>query len=591
MHGPTEIKYTALYERLSRDDELVGDSSSIQTQKVLLEDYARQHGFLPFEHYTDDGWSGGNFNRPSWQRMIADIESGKIGTVIVKDMSRVGREYLQTGYYTEIYFPQRDVRFIAISNNIDSNDRNSGEIAPFLNIMNEYYLRDCSRKMTQAYRVKGNSGKRLTTTPLYGYKRDPDDKTKWIVDEEAAAVVRRIYELALNHYGTRTIATMLSKERVEAPGHYMAARGINTIHKAENLSPYDWFPYTVRNILSKQEYIGDTVNFRSYKKSYKDKKRLKNDPQNWLIFKNTHEAIIDEETWYAVQQVRNVKRRCNKRHEPNILTGLVFCKDCGKRMYNHHRYCMSGGTQKDYEHYTCSTFANSSSRIEQQCSSHSIGTNPLKQLVLDTIRMMSEYAMNNEEAFRQKVRELCAAKEVSMQKDIQQRLKRMTHRRDEINTLLKKLYESYAFGKIPEEQFDLMMADYMKELSEVKAQIADDEQALSAMREDADRADQFLAVVRRYTVFTELTGEILNAYIERIEVHEKEKSPGSTKQQVDIYFKFIGAFPIPMPEPTSEEIAAEQERIRKAIKQQEYHQRYKAKKTAKVEAQQKAEAQ
>lgn len=592
MHGPTEIKYTALYERLSRDDELAGDSSSIQTQKVLLEDYARQHGFLPFEHYTDDGWSGGNFNRPSWQRMIADIESGKIGTVIVKDMSRVGREYLQTGYYTEIYFPQRDVRFIAISNNIDSNDRNSGEIAPFLNIMNEYYLRDCSRKMTQAYRVKGNSGKRLTTTPLYGYKRDPNDKTKWIVDEEAAAVVRRIYELVLSGYGPNAISVMLTQERIEAPGYYMAKRGINTIHKAENLQPYDWHSYTVGQILSKQEYIGDTVNFRSYKKSYKDKKRQKNDPKNWLIFKNTHEAIIDEQTWNTVQEIRKTKRRYNERHEPNIMTGLVYCPDCGRPMYEHRSsHNNKRGRKEVYERYTCSTHQNSMNRLERRCSAHYIGTKVLKQIVLDTIRTVSEYAIENPDTFSAKVREICSAKQEASQKDIQQHLKRMTHRRDEINALIKKLYESYAFGKIPEEQFDLMMADYMKELSEVKAQIAEDEQTLSAMQEDADRADQFLAIVRRYTDFAELTGEILNAYIERIEVHEKVKSPGSTKQQVDIYFKFIGAFPIPMPEPTQEEIAAEQERIRKAIKQREYHQRYKAKKTAKAKAQQKAEAQ
>ena len=309
MHGPTEIKSTALYERLSRDDELAGDSSSIQTQKALLEDYARQHGFVPFAHYTDDGWSGGNFDRPRWKDLVSDIEAGRIGTVIVKDMSRVGREYLQTGYYTEVFFPQNEVRFIAVSNGIDSIDRGSGEIAPFINIMNDFYLRDCSRKMTQAYQVKGKSGKRITNIPIYVYKKDPSDKNKWIIDEEVAPVVRHMFQLAANGYGPGKIATIFHKEKIEAPGYYMSSRGYNKIHKPDETKRYDWMASSIGTMLSKPEYIGHTVNFRSCKKHYKDKKRTFRAPEDWMIFENTHEAIVDEATWNAVQEIRKTKRR------------------------------------------------------------------------------------------------------------------------------------------------------------------------------------------------------------------------------------------------------------------------------------------
>ena len=566
MHGPTEIKSTALYERLSRDDELAGDSSSIQTQKALLEDYARQHGFVPFAHYTDDGWSGGNFDRPRWKDLIADIEAGRIGTVIVKDMSRVGREYLQTGYYTEVFFPQNEVRFIAVSNGIDSVDRGSGEIAPFINIMNDFYLRDCSRKMTQAYQVKGKSGKRITNIPIYGYKKDPADKTRWIVDEEAAPIVRRMFQLAANGYGPGKIATIFNKEKTEAPGYYMSSRGYNKIHKLDESKKYDWLASTVGSMLSKPEYLGHTVNFRSCKKHYKDKKRTFRAPEDWLIFENTHEAIIDEATWNTVQEIRKTKRRYNHYGEPNILTGLVYCPDCGKPMYEH-RNCRPGKGGPCDDRYECSTYNRMIKRSKWLCTSHSISRQSLTEIVLDAIRLVGRYAIENPQEFRRKVQEQFSVQQQAEIREISQRLKRLSRRREEINTLIKKLYESYAFGMIPEEQFTRMMADYTKELSEVKEQITADEQAMATYREDADRADQFLAVAKQFTDFIELTGEMLNAYVERIYVHARDRSTGTCTQQIDIHFRFIGQFPVPIPEPTPEELTAAEKRRQRLLKQ------------------------
>ena len=278
-------KITALYERLSHDDELIGDSNSVVNQKAMLESYAAQHGFTNCVHYTDDGWSGANFERPSWKRLVADIEAGKVGCVIAKDMSRVGRDYLQTGFYTEILFREKGVRFIAISNGVDSFDHNSGEFAPFLNIMNEWYVRDCSRKQKAQYQVRGRSGKPVTNTIPYGFKKDPEEKHHWLVDEEAADVVRRIFRLSVEGKGPLTIAKILMNDKVERPSYYLAQRGRGTCQSKTDMSrPYDWTSNTVADMLAKPEYMGHTVNFRAYKPSYKDKKMIKRPPEEWLIF-------------------------------------------------------------------------------------------------------------------------------------------------------------------------------------------------------------------------------------------------------------------------------------------------------------------
>ncbi len=308
---PELNKITALYERLSRDDEQSGDSNSIVNQKKMLEKFATEQGFVNLRHYTDDGWSGTNFDRPDWKRMLADIEDGTVGCVIVKDMSRIGRNYLEVGFYTEVLFRKKNVRFIAISNNVDSalND-GSNEFAPFLNIMNEWYVRDTSRKIKSVLHNKGMDGKHLTSNAIYGYKKDPDDPDLWIIDEEAAAVVRRIYQLIMDGNGPMQVARILKDEKIERPSYYLAKQGLGTCRGSCDMSrPYTWTATTVSDIVKKPEYMGHTVNFRTKKESYKDKHSVHNSPEDWVIFENTQEAIVDEETWLTVQKIRETKHR------------------------------------------------------------------------------------------------------------------------------------------------------------------------------------------------------------------------------------------------------------------------------------------
>ena len=306
----TEEKITALYERLSRDDDNAGDSNSIVNQKKYLESYAQQRGYTNCRHYTDDGWSGGNFERPAWKQLVADIEAGKVAHVIVKDMSRAGRDYLQTGFYTEVFFRQHGVHFVAIANGVDSDDQNSNEFAPFLNIMNEWYLRDLSRKQKTAIRVKGESGKPTTNCAIYGYKKDPENKYHWLIDEEAAAVVRRIFRLTIEGKGPYDIARILFEDKVETPAVYFGKQGKGIWKSKEEFSnPYNWSGYVVGQILSKPEYMGHTVNFRSHKQSYKDKNAVMNPREDWLIFEDTHEAIVDRETWELAQKLRKTAKR------------------------------------------------------------------------------------------------------------------------------------------------------------------------------------------------------------------------------------------------------------------------------------------
>ena len=298
----TEEKITALYERLSRDDDNAGDSNSIVNQKKYLESYAQQRGYTNCRHYTDDGWSGGNFERPAWKQLVADIEAGKVAHVIVKDMSRAGRDYLQTGFYTEVFFRQHGVHFVAIANGVDSDDQNSNEFAPFLNIMNEWYLRDLSRKQKTAIRVKGESGKPTTNCAIYGYKKDPENKYHWLIDEEAAAVVRRIFQLTIEGKGPYDIARILFDDKIDTPAVYFGKQNKGVWKSKEEFpNPYNWSGYIVGQILSKPEYMGHTVNFRSHKQSYKDKNAVMNPKEDWLIFENTHEAIVDAETWELAQ--------------------------------------------------------------------------------------------------------------------------------------------------------------------------------------------------------------------------------------------------------------------------------------------------
>ena len=574
----TEEKITALYERLSRDDDLMGDSNSIINQKKLLEDYAAQHGYINCVHYTDDGWSGGNFERPDWKRMIADIEAGKVAVVIVKDMSRVGRDYLQTGFYTEVMFRQYDVHFIAIANNVDSNDQNSNEFTPFLNIMNEWYLRDCSRKIASAYKVKGTAGKPTTNNPIYGYRKDPENKNHWLVDEDAAAVVRRIFQLSIGGHGPYEIAKMLTTEKVECPGYYLAVRNRGTRkNNTDRTRPYDWYGNTVSTMLSKPEYMGHTVNFRSHKKSYKDKRPVMNSPEDWLIFENTHDAIIDPETWQLAQQTKRTVHRTDTTGVANPLTGLAFCADCGAKMYNHRGRHIKASSGKEYPNdtYNCSTYTLTMQRETKQCFSHGISTKALRALILDTIRTVSSYAIANEDEFVEKVREASQVRLAEAAKDLKRKINQAKKRSSELDLLIKKLYEAYATEKIPEKRFEMLSAEYEQEQAELEKVIAAEQTELNAFNEDTARVGQFLALAKKYMDFSELTTPMINEFIEKIIVHAPDRSSGEREQEVEICLKFIGKFDAPLPEPTVEELAEEEKRRKRRVYN---HERYLRKK-------------
>ena len=582
----TEEKITALYERLSRDDDVAGDSNSILNQKRYLESYAKQRGYTNIVHYTDDGWSGGNFERPGWKRLVADIEAGKVAHLLCKDLSRIGRNYLQTGFYTEIMFRQYGVHFIAVANNIDSDEQESSEFAPFLNIMNEWYLRDQSKKVAAAYRVKGKAGKPTTNNAIYGYKKDPEDKDHWLVDEEAAAVVRRIFRLAVEGHGPYDISKMLTAEKVECPAYYLARNGWGPRKNTTDMSrPYDWYGNTVSTMLTKPEYMGHTVNFRTSKKSYRDK-RVKNDPEDWLIFENTHEAIVDPETWHLAQQVKRTVRRTDTTGVANPFTGLVFCADCGAKMYNH-RGIRKKANGKEYpsDFYNCSTYRLTIERETKQCFSHNVSTKALTELVLETIRTTASYAIQNKEEFIQKVRSISQVRQQEAAKELQRKVSKAKKRIAELDMLIKKLYETYAMGKLEEKRFEMLSAEYEKEQDELEQTLASDQASLDQFNEDTDRADKFLALAKKYTDFSELTAPMINEFVEKIMVHAPDRSTGERIQEIEIYLKFIGKFDVPMPEPPPEELAAEEKRRQKRIRDHEKYLRQKERKKKIAEGQ------
>lgn len=585
-------KITALYERLSRDDDLTGDSNSIINQKKLLEDYAREHGFTNCVHFTDDGWSGANFERPNWKRMIAGIESGEIGYVLVKDLSRVGRDYLQVGFYTEVMFREKGVHFIAISNGVDSERRESAEFAPFLNIMNEWYVRDTSRKITTVLKARGMSGKAHTTNRCcYGYKKSADNPDKWIIDEEAAEVVRRIFNMCLNGKGPYQIARELAEDKVERPEYYLGIRGRGVNTKSFDMEhPYMWRGGTVKTILTRMEYTGCTVNFRTKKESYKDKRPTKVDSSEWIIFEDTQEPIIDKHTWETVQKLLDTPRRKGVFEENNPLTGKVFCADCGAKMY-HHRNAQ-GIWKKNYfkagemiyhapeDRYDCSNNIRGRQRYEKLCCSHSITTKALETLVLETIKRTCDYAVENEAEFREKVCSISEEQQGELSVRLEKRLAQKQKRVSEINRLIKKLYEDNISGKLNDKRFNTMLSDYESELEALEEDIERDNAELEGMCAKKTDVDVFMELVKKHMAFDELTPAILNEFVDKIMVYKAVGSGANRMQDVDIYLNYIGRFVVPevVVELTEEEKLAEAKRQEKLEKKRASNRKYMARK-------------
>jgi site-specific DNA recombinase len=450
----TGSKITALYCRLSRDDELSGDSNSIKNQKAILQKYADDNGFRNTSFYIDDGFSGTTFDRPDFNRMISDIEAGHVETVIIKDMSRFGRDYLKVGYYTEVIFPEADVRFIAINNGIDSANEEDSDFTPFLNIINEWYAKDTSKKIKAVFKAKGEAGKPLATIPPYGYLKSSEDKDKWIVDEKAAEVIREIFKLSMSGFGPTQIAKKLEKRSILTPSEHIRNMGFK--HPARRpKTPYSWNARSVADILSRIEYLGHTANFKTSVKSYKTKEKIDHDREDWLIFENTHEAIIDESTWKIVQKIRDGKRRPSRMGEMGILSGMIFCADCGKKLYQ-----VRGKTiPKHREHFVCSTYR----KVKGGCSSHQIRNIIVEELLLDDLQKVVAFAKNHEAEFVELVMANTEKNLVREQRQNQKDLDEALARISALDTIIGKLYEDHVFGKLTEDRFIKMSFDYEKE--------------------------------------------------------------------------------------------------------------------------------
>ena len=545
MIGQTAIKnnkkynyggdVTALYARLSKDDDLVGDSNSIVHQKEILAKYAKEHGFTNIEFYVDDGFSGTNFNRPAFQRMMADAEEGKISTVIVKDMSRFGRDYIMVGYYTEIYFSNLDIRFIAINDNVDSNIQTENDLTPFKNVFNEWYARDTSKKIRAVFKAKGNSGKHLTTNPPFGYKKDPNDKDKWIIDDEAAATVRRIFQMYVDGYRISEIGHKLTEEKVETPILYYMNRGIKTNARSEY--PEIWDLMSIKYILSQTAYAGHTVNFQTAVKSYKTKKQIRLPKEDWIIYRNTQEPIIDEKTFETVQQMRKVKRARTKYNEPNMFSGLLYCADCGN-----HLTIQRVARNRKMDNFSCATYRKKKKGL---CSCHRILVSDLETIVKNDLQKVCEYVFLHEKEFTDEYLSGSKRETVKFQAKTKAELKRLSERQEEIGRIIRKLYEDNVCCRITDERFDFLAKSYEDEGNELKTKIQELKNALASSVQDEEKLSKFLKVVKSYTKIEELTPEILNSFIEKIYIGETEKYDGRKMQEVEIIYKFIGAINLP----------------------------------------------
>ena len=534
-----DTRFTALYCRLSRDDELQGDSNSIKNQKLILQKYADDNGFRNTRFFVDDGYSGTTFDRPDFQRMIAEMDAGRIGTVIVKDMSRLGRDYLKVGFYTEVAFPEADVRFIAINNGVDSANQQESDLTPFINIFNEFYAKDTSKKIRAVFKAKGQSGKPLCTNPPYGYKKAPDDKTRWIVDDEAAAVVKEIFHLCMSGYGPTQIAKELRKRRIETPAEYGKRVGVNVpaAKQRENDDPCRWTTSTVVHILERREYTGCTVNFKTYKKSYKSKKQVKNDPSEWAIFEGMHEAIIEPEVYDTVQKIRDGRRRQTPMGEMPALSGMVYCADCGNKLYQVRGRCLPQS-----EYMVCATYRKKGKSV---CPSHQIRNSVIEQLLLEDLQRVTAYARNHEDEFLRLVTRNSEKALDRELRDCRKEYEQAKARIAKLDTLIQRIYEDNVEGKISDDRFAKLSGNYEPEQAQLQSRVEELQRFLDDAKEKSLNADHFLALVRKYTDIRELDAEIIREFVERINVFQAEKVDGHRQQRIQIIYNCIGAVDLP----------------------------------------------
>ncbi len=586
-------KITALYERLSHDDELQGESNSITNQKKMLQHYAEDNDLTPYRHFTDDGISGTRFDRPGFMSMMKEVEAGNIGTIIIKDMSRMGRDYLQVGQIMEM-LRQHGIRLIALNDGVDT-FKHDDDFTPFRNIMNEWYARDTSKKIKSTFKAKGNSGKHVASSCPYGYLKDENDGDHWIVDPEAAAVVQQIFAWTMEGFGPYQITQLLKEKKVEIPAVHMARFGQGVNRNKKFKDPYGWSSGTVASILKKREYLGHTVNFKT-RKHFKDKKSHYVSEDQWTVFENTQEPIIDEETFNNVQRLRsNVRRYPNGWGDIHPLTGLMYCADCGAKMYVHRT---SNG--KRIPQYTCSAYGKTpvGSRCKTQ---HRINADSVIELVKSMLKAIVEYSDTNREEFLKIIQETQEVQRSSDFKRKQERKDTVERRIKELEKLILRIYEDNILGRLSDDRYTVLDRQYAKEQQELKLELSELQEFVQSAEEGAKNADRFVALLNKYESFEDMDTTMLNEFVEKILVHERDRKGSiQTTQEVEIYFNFVGKFipPSLLPaEPTEEEL--EEIRKREALKdkrhraylrrkesgwQRQYEERVKSEKRQKMEA-------
>lgn len=534
-----QIGITALYCRLSRDDGTESESNSIGNQKKLLSQKAKEMGLTDTKYYVDDGYTGTNFNRPGFQQLIDDIEIGLVSAVMVKDLSRLGRDYVSVGNYTDSYFPEHNIRFIAVNDAIDS-DEGESEIAPFKNILNEMYARDISKKIRSSHRLRGSMGEPLSQPP-YGYMKSPENKKKWIIDPEAATVVKSIFKMCLDGKGNETIARELQENEVLIPMAYWRSKGLNRGGKKTQTNPYKWCKTTIQKILSQQEYCGDIINFKTYSKSFKNKRRIENSKENWAVFKDVNEPIIDRETFEAVQKfISKTKRRAPKKEngERSIFNGLIYCGDCHSKMRYH-----TSTSNKEIHYFTCS---DNKVDYRGRCPGrHYVRADALEEVVKLELRRLVEMLEIDESYFAQL---LLRKNDEEREKDkrfLESELQKAIARSNTVSQLYEKLYEDNVIGKVSDEWFVELSHKYEKERMDLKSKIADTRHKIEELKNTNSEYGKFISAIRRFMQMDNLTSPLLRELIDHIDIFETEGTGKSRTQRIVIYYRFIGYIELP----------------------------------------------
>ena len=534
-----QIGITALYCRLSRDDGTESESNSIGNQKKLLSQKAKEMGLTDTKYYVDDGYTGTNFNRPGFQQLIDDIEIGLVSAVMVKDLSRLGRDYVSVGNYTDSYFPEHNVRFIAVNDAIDS-DEGESEIAPFKNILNEMYARDISKKIRSSHRLRGSMGEPLSQPP-YGYTKSLENKKKWIIDPEAATVVKSIFKMCLDGKGNETIARELQENKVLIPMAYWRSKGLNRGGKKTQTNPYKWCKTTIQKILSQQEYCGDIINFKTYSKSFKNKTRYENSKENWAVFKDVNEPIIDRETFETVQKfISKTKRRTPKKEngERSIFNGLIYCGDCHSKMRYH-----TSTSNKEIHYFTCS---DNKVDYRGKCPGrHYVRADALEEVVKLELRRLVKMLEIDESYFAQLILRKNDEEREKDKKFLESELQKAIARSSTVSQLYEKLYEDNVIGKVSDEWFVELSHKYEKERMDLKAKIADTRHKIEELKNTNSEYGKFISAIRRFMQMDNLTSPLLRELIDHIDIFETEGTGKSRTQRIVIYYRFIGYIELP----------------------------------------------